>query len=83
MMYRRLEGFSGSLPCFFNYYGSFPRVSGVCSIFLPPVGDRGKIIVYVALCSVHGTTSSCYYMAIVSPSVVLFVLTTDGCIIIL
>jgi hypothetical protein len=62
MTYGGAEGYSGSLGCF-NYVhtlrGSFPHVSGVCSI------DGGKVLVYIVLCSVQGTTSSCCQIVVV------------------
>jgi hypothetical protein len=64
MMYRGIGGYSGSLPCFIYVHifrGDFPRVIGVCYIFLFDVlSDGGKVFVYIVLCSVQGTTSSCY-----------------------
>jgi hypothetical protein len=64
MMYRWAEGYSGSLRCF-NYVhilgGSFPHLSGVCSVFFyDVVSDGGKVFVYIVLYSVQDTTSTCY-----------------------
>jgi hypothetical protein len=51
--------------CIFNYvhilHGGFLRVSDVYFIFLFYVmSDSGKVFVYIVLCSVEGTMSSCY-----------------------
>jgi hypothetical protein len=64
MMYHGAEGCLRSLPSF-NYVhilrGDIPRVSGVCSIFLfYVVSDGDEVFVYIVLCSVQVTTSSCY-----------------------
>lgn len=64
MMCRKAGGFSGGLCCF-NYvcilHVSFLRVSGVCSVsFFDVMSDGGEVSVYIVLCSVQGTKSSCY-----------------------
>jgi hypothetical protein len=54
----------------FNYvhilHGSFPRVSGVCSVFLFDVmSDGGKVSCIYCVLSVQGTTSSYYQIVVV------------------
>jgi hypothetical protein len=48
----------------FNYvhilYVSFPHVNGICSVlFFDVMSDGGEVSVYIILCSVQGTKSSC------------------------